>query len=102
MKFYLISDNADTAVGLRLAGIEGVVVHERAEALTALNAALADSEVAVVLMTERLVTLCGETVEALKLGGSDKLIVEIPDRHGSGRAGDSIARYVRESVGIKI
>ena len=30
------------------------------------------------------------------------LIVEIPDRHGGGRAKDSITRYVREAIGIKI
>lgn len=28
MRFYVISDNVDTQVGMRLAGIEGVVVHE--------------------------------------------------------------------------
>ena len=28
MKFYLISDNIDTQMGMRLAGIDGVVVHE--------------------------------------------------------------------------
>ncbi len=27
MKFYLISDNIDTQMGMRLAGIDGVVVH---------------------------------------------------------------------------
>ena len=31
MKMYLISDNVDTQTGMRLAGIEGVVVHEREE-----------------------------------------------------------------------
>ena len=31
MKMYLISDNIDTYTGMRLAGVEGVVVHERAE-----------------------------------------------------------------------
>ena len=29
MKMYLISDNIDTYTGMRLAGVEGVVVHER-------------------------------------------------------------------------
>ena len=28
MKMYLISDNIDTFTGMRLAGIEGAVVHE--------------------------------------------------------------------------
>ena len=28
MKMYLISDNIDTQTGMRLAGVDGVVVHE--------------------------------------------------------------------------
>ena len=32
MKFYLISDNIDTQMGVRLSGIEGVVVHGPATA----------------------------------------------------------------------
>ena len=28
MKMYLISDNIDTLTGMRLAGVEGVIVHE--------------------------------------------------------------------------
>ena len=31
MKMYLISDNIDTCTGMRLAGIEGAVVHEKEE-----------------------------------------------------------------------
>ena len=30
MKMYLISDNIDTLTGMRLAGVDGIVVHERA------------------------------------------------------------------------
>ena len=31
MKMYLISDNIDTCTGMRLAGIEGAVVHKKEE-----------------------------------------------------------------------
>lgn len=31
MKMYLISDNVDTYTGMRLAGVDGVVVHKRDE-----------------------------------------------------------------------
>ena len=31
MKMYLISDNIDTYTGMRLAGVEGAVVHEKQE-----------------------------------------------------------------------
>ena len=40
MKMYLISDNIDTQTGMRLAGVDGVVVHEREELRTALETAL--------------------------------------------------------------
>lgn len=37
MKMYLISDNVDTYTGMRLAGVDGVVVHERDELKKALE-----------------------------------------------------------------
>ena len=55
MRFHLISDNVDTLVGLRLAGIDGVVVHEPEEIEAALKAAIADEDIAIVLITDRLV-----------------------------------------------
>lgn len=102
MRFYLISDNIDTAVGMRLAGIEGCVVHESDEVESQLRTAMADENIGIILMTERLVSLCPELVYDLKLNQKRPLIVEIPDRHGNGRAKDSIMRYVRDAIGVKI
>lgn len=102
MRFYLISDNVDTAMGMRLAGIEGVVVHEDSEVRDALTKAMDYDDVAVIIMTERLVSLCPDLVYNLKLNRKQPLIVEIPDRHGNGRAKDSITRYVRDAIGVKI
>ena len=50
---YLISDNVDTLTGLRLAGVDGVVVHERNELREELENAMNDKEVGVILLTER-------------------------------------------------
>lgn len=102
MKFYLISDNVDTQVGLRMAGIEGVVLHEPEEVRAELLRAMEQPDIAVILMTEQLIDSCRELVDDLKLHRVSPLIVEIPDRHGNGRARDSILRYVREAVGIKV
>ena len=102
MKFHLISDNIDTIVGMRLAGISGVLVHEKEEVQKALYDAAKMEDVAVILITEKLVTLCEELVYELKLTYSKPLIVEIPDRHSSGRTKDSITRYVRDAIGVKI
>lgn len=102
MRFYLVSDNVDTQVGMRLAGIDGVVVHEQDEVRDALESAMADKNVGIILITEKLVALCPDLVYDLKLNRKRPLIVEIPDRHGSGRSKDSITRYVREAIGVKI
>ena len=102
MRFHLISDNVDTLVGLRLAGISGVVVHEEKEVRDALTQAMEMDDVAIVLMTERLVKICPELVYELKLKRQRPLIVEIPDRHGGGRARDSITKYVRDAIGLKV
>ena len=102
MRFMLISDNHDTAMGMRLAGIEGVIVHERDEVQKALKEAVAKEDVGILLVTERLVALCPDLVYDIKMNRRRPLIVEIPDRHGDGRSEDSITRYVREAIGVKI
>ena len=52
MKMFLISDNIDTCTGMRLAGVEGVVVHERDELKDALEKAIANKEIGILLLTE--------------------------------------------------
>lgn len=102
MKFFLISDNIDTQMGMRLAGIEGVVVHERQDVLEVLEKVLHREDVAVILMTTRLVETCPEVISELKLKLKKPLIEEIPDRHGSAKIGETIDRYVSEAIGVKL
>ena len=58
MRFFLLSDNIDTQMGMRLAGIEGVVVHERQEVLEELEKAMHMEDVAIILMTTKLIQTC--------------------------------------------
>ena len=102
MKFYLISDNVDTRMGMRFAGVPGVVVHEEEEVRRELTEAMERDDIAVILMTEKLVSLCPDIVYDLKLNRKMPLIVEIPDRHGNGRTKDSITKYVQEAIGVKL
>ena len=102
MKFYLLSDNIDTQMGLRLAGIEGVVVHERHEVLAELEKAMHMKDVAIILMTTKLIATCPDVISELKLTQKQPLIVEIPDRHGSAKIGETIDRYVSEAIGVKL
>ena len=45
---YLISDNIDTLTGMRLAGVEGVIVHEHDELKKALERTIADKELSLI------------------------------------------------------
>lgn len=102
MRCFLISDNIDTQMGMKLAGIDGVVVHEHDEVISALETAVNDETVAVVLMTKKLTDLCSSEIYDFKLNRSRPLIVEIPDRHGDSGITDAISGYVSEAIGLKI
>lgn len=102
MKFYLISDNIDTKMGMRLAGIEGVVVHEKEEVISELDKAMKDKDTAIILMTDKLIELCREQVYDYKLNCPRPLIVEISDRHGTSQITKTISSYVNEAIGLKI
>lgn len=102
MKAYLISDNIDTRVGMRLAGINGVIVHEREEVLKEIDKAASDKDIGIILITEKNAALAREEVNNLKLNMSIPLIIEIPDRHGTTGENDRITRYINESIGVKI
>ena len=102
MKFFLLSDNIDTRMGMRLAGIDGVVIHEAEEVRQELEKAVNDPEIGVILMTNKLINLCPELVYDLKLNRKRPLIVEVADRHGAGQLSEAITRYVKDAVGITI
>ena len=102
MKAYLISDNIDSFVGLKIAGIKGSVVHTPEEALEEILKAKGDMDIGIIILTEKIAELIPNKVKELKLSRSLPLVVEIPDRHGSTKGESSITKYVRESIGLKI
>lgn len=102
MRYFVITDSTDTLVGLRLAGIEGVVVREDGPARRAIQAAAEDPDTGILLISEGLAARCADLIGPMKLSGHRPLVVEIPDRHSAGRSHDSITRYIREAIGVKL
>lgn len=102
MRMFLISDNVDTLTGMRLAGVDGVVVHEKSEIKQALNDVLQQKDIGIILLTEKLGLEIPEIIDDIKLNRTFPLLLEIPDRHGSGRRPDFITAYINEAIGIKI
>ena len=102
MKMFLISDNVDTLTGMRLAGVEGCIVHERAELRKALEDAIANKENGIILLTEKFGREFPDIIDDVRLNRRLPLLIEIPDRDGTGRKPDFITSYVSEAIGIKL
>ncbi|WP_027108561.1 V-type ATP synthase subunit F [Lacticigenium naphthae] len=102
MKMYLISENINTYTGMRLAGVEGVVVHGKTDVKKELLKAVQNKEYAIILITEKIAEEFPEIVSDVRLNYKQPLLVEIPDRYGTGRKEDFITNYVNEAIGIKL
>ena len=92
----------DTYTGMRLAGVEGVVVHEEEELKAELERVVNDGETGIVLLTEKFGRDYPEVVNRVKLERRTPLFVEIPDRHGTGRSKNFITDYVSQAIGLKL
>ncbi|MBH1942344.1 V-type ATP synthase subunit F [Mobilitalea sibirica] len=102
MRMFLISDNVDTYTGMRLAGVDGVVIHSRKHLKEQLDKAIADKTIGILLITEKFSREFPDIIDDIKLNRKLPLIVEIPDRHGTGRKPDFITSYVNEAIGLKL
>lgn len=79
MKMYLISDNVDTYTGMRLAGVDGIVVHEQDELKQALERVLEDKSIGIVLLTEKFGREFPAIIDTFRLERKMPLLVEIPE-----------------------
>ena len=102
MRMYLLSDNDDTLMGMRMSGVEGTVLHEEEKVREKLDELLEQDDIAVIMITAVLMNMVRETVYDIKLRRSRPLIIEIPDRHGNGQTKDSISRYVKDAIGLEL
>lgn len=101
MKSFLISDNKDTIIGLRLATIEGVLAEKREDIERYFDQAVKDNNIGIIIITEKIFEEINERVLDLKKSGNLKLVVTIPDSTGL-RDKDFIMKYIKDSIGIKI
>lgn len=101
MKSFLISDNKDTIIGMRLANIEGVLARTDEEIDRYFNEAVKDKNIGIIIITESILEKIKEEVLELKKTGDTKLVVTIPDSTGL-RDKNFILKYIKDSIGIKI
>ena len=102
MKAYLVSDNHDSLVGMRLSGIQGCLVHTADETFAAIERALTMPDLAILAITEKAAEMAPDVIQQLRERGELPLLVEIPDRFGTKRGPDFLTRYVQEAIGVKM
>ena len=102
MRFYVLSDNRETLVGMRLAGIEGELVQTEAAYCQRLDELCEDKEIGVILVTGNAIELSPQFTAEKKLHCKRPLIAEIGDRHSSENISEALSKYVKDAVGISI
>lgn len=102
MRSILISDNNDTLVGMRLAGIEAVLAKTPEEISRAIDYVLQKPEFGILIVTETVFEKAREELMEIRMYRRSPLVVEVPDRHGQRRSDNYITQYINESVGIKL
>lgn len=102
MRAFLVSDNHDSLVGMRIAGIPGVLIHGRDETLKAVREVLELDDLGILVLTEKAAAEVPEVVRELRQSDELPIVVEIPDRHGTKRPQDFLTRYLQEAIGVKV
>lgn len=100
MRLFVVCDDDDTQVGLRLAGIEGVRVDSAEQAREEILARADRSDIGIILVNRSLMRKLGDLPDRFRAERILPVLTEIPDTGGLPPSG-SVAKYVREAVGIR-
>lgn len=101
MKLFCIADE-DTVRGFWLAGIRGQAVSTAEQAAAAIEIATAQTDCAIIVLTESVAAKIRAQVDSIRLGRSRPLIVEIPGPEGPLPGRKSLRQFVQEAVGIRV
>jgi V/A-type H+-transporting ATPase subunit F len=97
----LVIGNEDAVLGLSLVGVPGRVAKTITEVVEALDEALADPELGIILVTHDLAKLIPARMDQLKMRSTVPLVVEIPSPGGPDPDEPSLEQVVQRAVGVK-
>ena len=100
MKSYVISENRDSYLGMKLAGIEGAYVRKKDEIEKTFREVRKDKEIGIIFLTEKAYFMIEDLVMETKRKNLFPLVTVIPDRYGYQREQGIITQYIKESVGL--
>lgn len=74
---YCISDNMEIAVGLRLTGIESIVLQEQNEIESEIEKVLDNKEIGILIVNDSIYNLCKNSLDKIKNNVKLPLLVKI-------------------------
>ena len=86
---------------MRLGGMEGRLVTTKEEAAAALTAAKNDGDIALVFLCCEVAVMLKDEIEEMKLTCPRPRLMEMPGPGDPVPKEDTIAKYIREAVGIR-
>ncbi len=92
----------EAVLGFSLAGVEGRVASTAVEVNQALDDALGQKDLGLILITEDASRLIQIRMDKLKLHSTTPLVVEIPSPEGVKPDTPSLSEVVMRAIGIKI
>jgi V/A-type H+/Na+-transporting ATPase subunit F len=101
MKYCIIGDE-DSVLGFGMVGIQGFSVRNAEEAETGFKEALKDSEIGIIVITERAAELIRPLVDRYIFTEQFPLILEIPDRLGKITGKPDLREMVNQAIGITL
>jgi len=98
----LVIGSQDAVWGFSLAGVRGQIVATADELNQALDVALKDQELGIVLVTEDVADLDRRRVDEAMVRSTIPLVVEIPGAEGARPDRPSLSEVIRRTIGVRI
>ncbi|AMB98874.1 ATP synthase [Aerococcus urinaehominis] len=101
MKQFVIVDNAESLTGMRLAGIEGVLIDDKHDFDQVLDQVLEKTEIGLIHISPSLIASHQERINDIRFNRTSPLLVSLkgPNDH---QADDSITDTIQQAIGIQL
>ena len=98
----LVIGHPEAVLGFSLVGVQGRAATNKAEVNQALDEALADSQIGIILVTEDAGAMITERMDDLRAHSTVPLVVEIPSPAGRTPGQPTLNDVVLRAIGVKI
>lgn len=96
--------NEDIVIGFQFIGIRGAIVNSKEEAFDEFKKVTTSQygDIAILIITEKIMLLIEEDIVSWQMSGEYPLIVEIPDIDGHIEGKKSLLQTIREAIGLPV